>query len=107
MELYVAYYAPDQPDVKLVRQKSLMAHKEDEVSVTVEGRQFQVHETFIRSPLHSLVVWNWYWVDGKYTGIEWLAKMVFVNARLLRDRRGPANFAIATPDQPDFPRWKY
>ncbi len=110
VEFYMAYYAPEQPDVKLVSSTNSLFDrslwwrtKEDEVSVTVEGRRFQVHETFIRSPLRSLVVWNWYWVDGKYTNSDVLAKLLLVKARLLRDRRGAAILAIATPDQPDVP----
>jgi len=110
VELYVAYYASEQPDVKLVSSANALFDrslwwrtKEDEVSVSVEGRRFQVRETFIRSPLRSLVVWTWYWVDGQYTSSDRVAKLLLVKARLLRDQRGAAIFAIATPDQPDVP----
>jgi len=48
-----------------------------------------------------VVVWSWYWVDGKYTGSDVLAKTLLVKARFLRDRRGAAIIAIGAEDRPD------
>jgi len=52
--------------------------KEDEVDAAIEARDFHIHETFIRSSQRSVVVWSWYWVDGKYTGSDVLAKTLLV-----------------------------
>jgi exosortase A len=108
LKLYIAYYAPDQPDAKLVSSTNALFDrkvwsrtKEDDVDAKVEGQRLHVHEIFIRSSQRSLVVWSWYWVDGKYTSSDVVAKVLLVKARFLRDRRGAAIIAIAAEDRPD------
>jgi exosortase A len=107
IELYVAYYSADQPDAKLVSSTNALFDKrrwlrtnEDDAEAEVEGQKFRVHETLIRSNERSLVVWSLYWVDGKYTSSEIAAKLLWVKARFLRDRRGAAIIAIAAEDRP-------
>lgn len=107
IELYVAYYAADQPDAKLVSSTNALFDKkrwlrinEDDVAAEVEEQKFRVHETVIRSTERSLVVWSLYWVDGKYTSSEIAAKLLWAKARFLRDRRGAAIIAIAAEDRP-------
>jgi exosortase A len=108
LTLYIAYYAPEQPDAKLVSstnalfdRKFWLRTKEDDVEATIDGQRLLVHETFIRSAQRSLVVWSCYWVDGKYTSSDVIAKLLLVKARFLRDRRGAAIIAIAAEDRPD------
>jgi exosortase A len=108
VKLYIAYYAPEQPDAKLVSstnalfdRKVWLRTKEDALESTIDGQRFRVHETFLRSSQRSLVVWSWYWIDGKYTSNDVLAKLLLVKARFLRDRRGAAIIAIAAEDRPD------
>jgi EpsI family protein len=59
-----------------------------------------VRETFIRSAHQSLVVWNWYWVDGRFTSNEYVAKLLLARARFLRRRQSAAAIALATEDPP-------
>jgi exosortase A len=108
LKLYIAYYAPEQRDAKLVSSSNALFDrklwwrtKEDDVDTAIEGQRLRIHETFIRSSQRSLVVWSWYWVDGKYTSSDVLAKALLVKARFLRDRRGAAIIAIAAEDRPD------
>jgi exosortase A len=108
VKLYLAYYAPGRQDAKLVSStNSLFDRKfwwrmgEGEAAVTLEGQSFYVHETFIRSAQQSLVVWNWYWVDGKFTNNEYIAKYLLARARFLRRNQGAAAVALATEDPPD------
>jgi exosortase A len=108
VKLYVAYYAPDRQDAKLVSStNSLFDGKlwwrtgEDEAVVTLEGQSFQVHETFIRSAQQSLVVWNWYWVDGKFTSNDFVAKLLLARGRFLRSHHGAAAIALASEDSSD------
>jgi EpsI family protein len=103
--LYLAYCAPGRQDTKLVSaMNSLFDRKlwwrtgEGQAAVTLEGQSFYVHETFIRSAQQSLVVWNWYWIDGKFTGNEYFAKYLLARARFLGSRQGAAALAVATED---------
>jgi exosortase A len=108
IELYIAYYGAEQPDAKLVSSTNALFDrtlwsrtKEDDVEARIDGQRFRVHETFVRSSQRSVVIWSWYWVDGKYTGSDVLAKLLLVRARFLRDPRGAAIIAIAAEDRPD------
>jgi len=90
IELYIAYYAPEQPDAKLVSSTNALFDRtlwtrtrEDDVEVNVEGQRLRAHETLVRSPQRSLVIWSWYWVYGKHTSSDTLAKLLLVKARFL------------------------
>jgi EpsI family protein len=105
VKLYLAYYAPGRQDAKLVSSTNSLFDRElwwrtgeEKASVALEGQSFYVHETFIRSAQQSLVVWNWYWVDGKFTNNEYVAKYILAKARFLRSRQGAAAIALATED---------
>jgi EpsI family protein len=108
VELYIAYYAPEQRDAKVVSSANALFDRtvwsrtgETDVNAAIEGQLVRIHETLIRSSQRSLVVWSWYWVDGKYTSSNVLAKLLLVKARFLRDRRGAAIIAIAAEDRTD------
>jgi EpsI family protein len=107
VNLYLAYYAPGREDAKLVSStNSLFDSKlwsrtgEEDAAVALGGQSFHVHETFIRSAQQSLVIWNWYWVDGKFTNDEYEAKYLLARARFSRSRQGAAAIALATEDPP-------
>ena len=107
IELYVAYYAADEPDAKLVSSTNTLFDRnlwsrinEDDVEATVEGQRFRVHETLIRSSERSVTVWSLYWVDGTYTSSEIAAKLLWMKARFLRNQRGAAIIAIAAENRP-------
>jgi exosortase A len=108
VRLYIAYYAPGQRDAKLVSSTNVLFDRtiwsrtgEEDIDAAIDGQRFRIHETLIRSTQRSLVVWSWYWVDGKYTSSDVLAKLLLVKARFLRDRRGAAIIAMASEDRPD------
>ncbi len=105
VKLHLACYAPAQPDAKLVSSANVLFDKnywwrtgEDATAVTVDGQSFNVHEEFIRSAQQSLVVWNWYWVDGRFTGNEYSAKYLLARTRFLRSHQAAAAIALATED---------
>ena len=66
VKLYVAYYAADQPGVKLAANDNVLFDPTWQVAsqghrtVTVAGQDFEVVETAAQSEGSSLVVWNWY-----------------------------------------------
>ncbi len=105
VKLHLACYGPTQQDAKLVSSTNVLFDKnywwrtgEDETAVTVDGQSFNVHEEFIRSAQQSLVVWNWYWVDGRFTSNEYFAKYLLARARLLRSHKATAAIVLATED---------
>ena len=106
VKVYVAYYGANQPGVKLASVTNVLfeepwfATAEGHTTVTLEGQSFQVHETVLRSQESSLVVWNWYRVDGTFTGNDYVAKLLFAKSRLFRSRQGSAAIAVATENQP-------
>jgi exosortase A len=107
VKLYLAYYASGRRDTKLVSSINSLFDRtvwwrtgEEETAVTLAGQSFYVHQTFIRSARQSLVVWSWYWVDGKFTDNDYVAKLLLARARFVRSRQGAAAILIATEDPP-------
>ena len=107
VKLYVAYYGASQPGVKVASVGNALFDEawsptgEGNSTVTVEGHSFQVHETILRSPESSLIVWNWYWVDGTFTSNDYAAKLLFAKAKLFHSPQGSAAIAVATENQPE------
>jgi len=50
---------------------------------TIDGRQLQLRETRLRGPDGGLVVWQWYWIDGRFTANDYLGKLLQAKQRLL------------------------
>jgi exosortase A len=101
--LCVAYYGGSQQHTKLVSSwnspfdgRVWLRMADDELSVTVPKHDFMVHETFVRSTQHDLVIWNWYWIDGRFTNDELIAKLLLGKARFQHEHEVGAAVAIAT-----------
>jgi EpsI family protein len=69
---------------------------EQTITITVRGRPLQVRQTFLRSPQTNLLVWHWYWLAGTYSSNPYMAKLVEVKNRLLKQRSDAAAIVIAT-----------
>jgi exosortase A len=106
VKLYVASYGASQPDVKLASKLNLLYDEpwssagERDRTIILEGQSFKVSERVLRSPQSSLLVWNWYQVEGSLTGDDYVAKLLLAKARLFRSREGSAAIALATEEQP-------
>lgn len=101
--LCVTYYGGSQQHTKLASSWNSpfdgtvwLRTADDELSVTVPKHEFMVHETFVRSTQHDLVIWNWYWIDGRFTKDELVAKLLLGKARLRHEHQVGAAIAIAT-----------
>jgi EpsI family protein len=66
----------------------------------IEGKFVRVHQISVRSARASLVLWNWYWVDGEFTSYEYEAKLLLAKSKLTRSRLGSALIVAATEEQP-------
>jgi exosortase A len=106
VELYVAYYRAEGRDVKLVSSTNRLFNEiywektaETNRQATVDGSAIGVHQISIRSPRASLVLWSWYWVDGKFTGNKYEAKWLLAKSRLTRGKWGSAMIVAATEEK--------
>ena len=104
--LYAAAYGARQPDVKLVSVSNVLfdrawwAAEHGSTAVTIGGERLRVQATRLKSSQGSLLVWNWYVVDGVLSGNDYFAKGLLAKARLFRSALGSSAIAVATEDDP-------
>jgi EpsI family protein len=65
--------------------------------VTVNGKRMEVRLAKMRSHDQDLLVWYWYWVNGKTTTNHYLAKLWDAKAKLLGGKGDAAAIVISTP----------
>lgn len=101
--LYVAYYAGGHNGRKLVSSVNDLSGggpwrstSERSSTAMVDGERIPVHETLFRSQEGSLIVWNWYWVDGEFTDNPYRAKFLLAKARLLGGIQESAALAVGS-----------
>lgn len=107
VKLYVAYYESGRKDAKLVSSTNSLFDRirwqrmgEGSSEAHIEGKFIRVHQISVRSAGASLLLWNWYWADGKFTSDEYEAKWLLAKSRLRRSRLGSALIVAATEEQP-------
>lgn len=73
---------------------------------TISDRTLVLRETRIHGETGSLLVWHWYWIDGKFTANDYLAKLFQVKEKfLMRGDDGAAMMVFAPYDaNPDTAR---
>lgn len=104
VQAYAAFYRAGEPGVKLASVGNSVFDApwrpagEGTVPVTIEGRPSRVHETRVRAGETTLVIWNWYAVDGRFTGNDYFAKVLLAKAKLTGSQQSPIAIAIATAD---------
>jgi exosortase A len=103
VSLYVAYYAggPGGGGRKLVSSSNLISEGphwayvgERTTTATVDGEPITVHETALRSQEANLLVWSWYWIDGKFTDNAYRAKLLRLKTRLFGGPQASALVAV-------------
>ena len=107
VKLYVAYYESGGKDAKLVSSTDSLFDRfrwqrtgEGSSEARIEGERIRVHQISVRSPGASLLLWHWYWADGKFTSGEYEAKWLLAKSRLMRSRLGSALIVAAIEEQP-------
>jgi exosortase A len=106
VKLYVAYYESGGKEAKLVSSANSLFDKfrwqrigEGSSEARVEGKFIRVHQISVRSAGASLLLWHWYWADGKFTSNEYETKWLLAKSRLTRSG-GSALIVAATEEQP-------
>jgi len=107
VKLYVAYYESGGKIAKLVSSTNSLFDRirwqridEGSSEARIEGKYVRVHQISVRSAGTSLLLWNWYWADGKFTSDDYEAKWLLAKSRLMRRRLGSALIVAATEEQP-------
>lgn len=89
--LYIGYYRNQRQHSELIASQNVLVHSADKVWGSVRessrsGRfgehEFSFTETIVRSHNQRLVVWRWYWVDGRYTVNPYWAKVLQARSQL-------------------------
>lgn len=107
VSLLVLYYGPADKSGKLVNSAASLYSTpgwlrtgERNVTARVDGQPLRVREISISSAGRRLVLWRWYWVDGRFTSSDYHAKMLLAWARLKTHSRGSAQIIEVTEDSP-------
>jgi len=104
--VYVAYYGAGDRGAKLASSSNELLNtgwlpvRATTRPILVGGQTFEAHETVAQAASGSLVVWNWYWVDGTFTGRDAVAKLLLARSRLFRTGHDAVAIAVATQDVP-------
>jgi exosortase A len=99
--IYVATYGAYQPDAKLVGNADVLFDDQwiladvRKREIALDGQSINARETRLEDGSSTLVIWTWYWVDGKFTGSDYIAKAYFAKARLFHSSAGSAAIAVA------------
>ncbi|MFT3960023.1 exosortase A [Propionivibrio sp.] len=92
--LYVGYYRNQGAERKMVSSNNVLVKSDDRNwlrvsggrrASVVQGASIDVRTAELRSPANNerLVVWRWYWVNGRLTSSDYLAKAYTALFRLL------------------------
>jgi len=101
VKLYVAFYGGNQRGVKLVSGNTVLFDdpwtiiEQRTRSVTIDQHLLPVQETRLGYSSSRLVIWHWYWVEGAFTGNDYMAKLNLAKARLVHSPRGSAAIAVS------------
>lgn len=104
VDIYIAYYADQREGAELVSWANRIADPGvwtrlggGHTQLVADGRPVDVNVTRIASRRGQRVVFQWYWVDGRFTHIDHLAKLLSAKARLLGGTRASASILVSAP----------
>ena len=64
---------------------------------TVAGRALALKEAIIDGPQGSIMVWHWYWIDGRFTASDYVGKLLQAKGKLLLQGDDGASVMLVTP----------
>ena len=104
--LYLAYYRRQRQGAELINSDNVLIHQKDPVwsqtadspyQVTIAGKHWEVRLAKMESDHQDLLVWYWFWVNGRTTTNHYLAKLWDAKAKLLGEVGDAAAVIIYTP----------
>jgi len=106
VSLYLVYYRRQRQGAELINSENYLVKQKDPMwrqtadsshQVEFGGRRVEVRLAKMRSDNLDLLVWYWYWVDGRTTTNHYLAKLWDTRARLLGGKGDAAAIIVSTP----------
>ncbi len=102
VDLYLAFYNRQRPGGEVVNELNGFADGKTwtrvgggRTTAVVEGAPMSISYTRIVSRSAGLMVWHWYWVDGRFTSNPYIAKLLQAKVRLWGGVEAAAVVAIA------------
>lgn len=104
--LYLGYYRHQRQDAELVNSQNVMVRQKHPVwsdvgethrTQTVSDSALDVRETLLRSASQRLLIWDWFYLDGRRTTNPYVAKLVVAKNRLFRAPDDGMAIIVATP----------
>ena len=112
VDLYIAYYRNQNAERKLISSTNVLVASKDPLwtpagttsrAVALNGQTFDLRSTVLRprpsvvKPSGNRVVWKWYWIDGRFTGNDYLARLYIMAARLRGHGDAAAALVLSAP----------
>lgn len=105
--LYVAFYGAQRQGSELINFQNVLVKEKGSWhivgktsrKVEISNEQIQVKERRLRSGVQDLLVWQWYWVNGKHLGSVYRVKLNEAWDKLFTGVRRGAGIVIYTPIQ--------
>jgi exosortase A len=106
VSVYLAYYRRQRQGAELINSDNVLIPQKDPVwrqtadspyQVTINGKRWEVRLAKMRSDRQDLLVWYWFWVNGRTTTNHYLAKLWDAKAKLLGQTGDAAAVIISTP----------
>lgn len=106
VEVLIKYYRNQSQGAELINSDNQLVSTRDSNWGLIDNRSagisapdglLTVNESTLRSAGGNLLVWSWYWVDGKYTSNSYLAKLYQAKAKLFGDSDDSAAIFVYAP----------
>jgi exosortase A len=102
----VLYYRNQDAGTKLISSSNRLMPEKSPVWIKADtvnrqeafaGQSLPLRETQLRDAAGSFLVWNWYWVDGKFIASDYLAKLLQAKQKLLMRGDDGASIMVFAP----------
>jgi len=104
VDVYVAYYTHQRRGAEVVSFDNLRHTDARAIRVgtgyaeaPVDGAPMTVGYDRLLAPKGGRMIWVWYWVDGKFTAVPYVAKLLQAQARLLGGEPAAAAVLVSSP----------
>lgn len=106
ISLFVAYYRHQSQGATLITSGNMLVTSHDifwgnigetRRDIQIAGENIPLNEAILRSQNARLLVWQWYWVDGRWVVNPYLAKALEAKSRILDGEDDAAVIVVATP----------
>jgi exosortase A len=99
VELFIAYYHDQRAGAEMITSQNGVVSPDDRVwrkiGETFASRPIPLNVTELTdSSNHRLVVWHWYWVNGRFTASQIGAKILQISSQLLHGKDDAATILI-------------